>query len=520
MASTSVFVFLSLLSFVLLRSWLKKRDTKGLPLPPGPPPLPYIGSVLGVDADYPWLTYSKWGAKFGEIVYYRLFSEDVVILNSERVARDLLDRRSHNYSTRPQMFSRVLDLFGFEYFSIFLPYSDRWRLHRRIFHQAFRSEAVPSFCSIQMRSAHNMVLNLLHSSEEYGTHLHAFSTSIIMSIVYDYATLPRDDPFIAMVERSSEILTRELVPKVACVVGEFPILEKLPSWFPGASFIRGAILQRSLIPQIVDIPFEHVKKNMEAGTAASSMVSDALLRVLEKARDQHEAAFLEKAVKEASATGCIAASETTTSALYVFLLAMVLHPEVQARAQEEIDSVIGKDFKRMPDWSDRASMPYVDAVIRETLRWFPVAPMGIPHGTVDDDVYEGYYIPKGATVIANIWSMARNPEKYPDPTRFIPERHMSKMTSEESPARGPDDISFVFGFGRRVCVGRYVADASLFAAVVNILAVFRVERAPGWNIGPDCEGVMWAAGLTVHPVFPCIFTPRQVKDRVVELIRA
>jgi cytochrome P450 len=55
---------------------------------------------------------------------------------------------------------------------------------------------------------------------------------------------------------------------------------------------------------------------------------------------------------------------------------MVLYPEVQARAQEEIDSIIGEGLKRLPDWDDRASMPYIDAVIRETLRWFPVVPLG------------------------------------------------------------------------------------------------------------------------------------------------
>jgi hypothetical protein len=112
---------------------------------------------------------------------------------------------------------------------------------RRIFHQAFRSEAAPSFRPIQMRNAHNMVLNLLNSPVEYGNHfqtwvsplswrgltvryfVHRFSTSLIVSIMYDYDTLPRDDPFISMVERSTEIAVRELRPEVAAVVGEFPI---------------------------------------------------------------------------------------------------------------------------------------------------------------------------------------------------------------------------------------------------------------------------------------------------------
>ncbi|KAG2074086.1 cytochrome P450 [Suillus decipiens] len=342
-----------------------------------------------------------------------------------------------------------------------------------------------------------------------------------MSIVYDYSTAALDDPFIALLERSLQISVKELRPEVAAVVAEFPILEKLPPWFPGASFVKGAILQRTLIPQIVDVPFEYVKNNV-AGTAAPSMVSDALRRIPGKAKDEEEVAALEKAIKEASASGYAAASETTTSTLYVFLLAMVLYPEVQARAQAEIDGVIGEALERLPDWDDRASMPYVNAIIQETLRWFPVVPLGIPHATVNDDVYEGCYIPKGATVMANTWSMARNPEKYPNPTRFMPERHMSKVTAEEpSTRRGLDDTSFAFGFGRRVCVGRHVADASLFAAVVNILAVFRVERAPGWNIGPDAEGVKWSGGVTTHPIFPCIFTPRHAhaKERVSQLIK-
>lgn len=519
MAPTLALALLSLVSFVVVRSLQKKRDTKGLPLPPGPPPLPFVGNVVGIDTDHPWLAYSKWGAEYGELVYSRLFSQDIVIINSERVAHDLLDRRSHNYSTRPPGLMHVLDFFGTEFASIFLPYSDRWRLHRRIFHQAFRLEAAPSFRPIQMRNAHNLILNLLASSEVYGTHLHTFSTSIIMSIVYDYSTAPLDDPFVALVERSLEISVRELRPEVAAVVSEFPILEKLPPWLPGAGFVRGAILQRTLVPMIVDTPFEHVKKSMAAGTAAPSMVSDALRRIPDKAQNDEEAAVLEKAIKEASASGYAAASETTTSTLYVFLLAMVLYPEVQARAQAEIDSVIGEAIGRLPDWDDRASMPYINAVIQETLRWFPVVPLGIPHATVNDDVYEGLYIPKGATVMANTWSMARNPEKYPNPTKFMPERHMSKVAVEE-PSNGRDDISFAFGFGRRVCVGRHVADASLFAAVVNILAVFRVERAQGWNIGPDAEGVKWTGGVTTHPVFPCIFTPRHSKERVSQLIKA
>jgi len=214
---------IALVSFVVVQSLQKKRDTKKHPLPPGPAPLPFVGNVIGIDPDHPWLAYTRWGTEYGEIVYSRLFSQDIVIINSERVAHDLLDRRSHNYSTRPPGLMHVLGFFAHDYSTVFLPYSDKLRLHRRIFHEAFHLEAVSSFRPIQLRNAHNLIQNLLASPEVYGTHFHTFSTSIIMSILYDYSTAPVDDPFLALIERSLEIDVKVLRPEVAAVVAEFPI---------------------------------------------------------------------------------------------------------------------------------------------------------------------------------------------------------------------------------------------------------------------------------------------------------
>lgn len=104
-----------------------------------------------------------------------------------------------------------------------------------------------------------------------------------------------------------------------------------------------------------------------------------------------------------------------------FVLAMMQFPEVQRRAQEEIDRVVGTD--RLPTFADRPYLPYVEAVLKETLRcaaqydaawhgvicvgtrWNPVLPAGVPHRTTDDDVYEGYFIPSGTIVFANQWSV-------------------------------------------------------------------------------------------------------------------
>ncbi len=87
--------------------------------------------------------------------------------------------------------------------------------------------------------------------------------------------------------------------------------------------------------------------------------------------------------------------------MQAFFLAMTLYPEIQKKAQAELDAVVGRS--RLPEFEDRQSLPYTSAVVKELLRWHVVTPIGLPHRVVSDDVFDGYLLPAGATVIANIW---------------------------------------------------------------------------------------------------------------------
>ncbi|EGN99175.1 hypothetical protein SERLA73DRAFT_182045, partial [Serpula lacrymans var. lacrymans S7.3] len=148
---------------------------------------------------------------------------------------------------------------------------------------------------------------------------------------------------------------------------------------------------------------------------------------------------------------------------------MIQNPQVQAKAQSEIDTMVGHN--RLPSFDDRPSLPYIDAVLRETLRWHPVAPLGIAHAVSNDDIYEGYHLPKGATVIANAWAMSHDESIYFNPFSFEPDRFLSEGRLTD------DNASYVFGFGRRICVGRHAADASVWSAIVSFLAVFTIKKA-------------------------------------------
>ncbi|KAG2128089.1 cytochrome P450 [Suillus cothurnatus] len=148
---------------------------------------------------------------------------------------------------------------------------------------------------------------------------------------------------------------------------------------------------------------------------------------------------------------------------------MILHPEVQIKAQEEIDRGIGNSH--LPDFSDQEGLPYVEAVYLETLRWRPTIPCSIPHLTTTSDVYNGYYIPKDTIVMLNVWGMAHDDSRFPDSMSFKPERHLSPTAKIiHSP------VPMSFGFGRRKCPGQYIADQSIWATIVSILATFRIGK--------------------------------------------
>ncbi|KAG1747256.1 cytochrome P450 [Suillus paluster] len=490
---------ISVIAYNLVSSWSsKKRNPQGLPLPPGPKPLPLVGNVLGLKIDEPWVTYTQWGATYGGLVYSRLLNQEIIVINTEKVARDLLERRSNNYSDRPGIMRLTNDFFGWSFNSVMVGYGDRWRLHRRLFHQAFRPEASFAYQPMQLRKARELLTNLFEDPVNWRAHVQTHSASIIMSVVYGYETAPRDDPIISTVERAVKLAVSSITPEVAAFLGAFPFLQHIPPWFPGASFKRTAVLSTRYAEDMIEAPFLYVEKNMASGSASPSMVADSLRR----AEDENVSETYVKAIKESAVTAFAAASETTASTMFIFVLAMLQNPEVQARAQAEIDSVVGS--VRLPNFEDRPSMPYVEAVLREVLRWHPAVPLSVPHAATNSDIYNGYFIPQGATIITNTWAITRNEAKYPNPEEFKPERFFGADGELND-----DTMSYAFGAGRRICVGRYIADASVWSAMVSVLALFDIkkckdEQGNDINVNPK-----FTAGVTSHPLpFPCHIVPR------------
>ncbi|KIJ23141.1 hypothetical protein M422DRAFT_196300 [Sphaerobolus stellatus SS14] len=183
---------------------------------------------------------------------------------------------------------------------------------------------------------------------------------------------------------------------------------------------------------------------------------------------------------------------------------MAMYPEVQKKAQREIDHVVGS--ARLPDFGDKNSLPYINTIIKESLRWQNVFPLSIARSSTKDDEYQGYFIPKDTVVIQSTWSIMHDPENYSDPHEFRPERFLKDGQINTSVL---DSMAVVFGIGRRICPGMVFADNSLYSILSTALAVFDIYPGVDTKGNPVKINCEMTSGILSYPKpFECAIKPR------------
>ncbi|KAH9834654.1 cytochrome P450 [Rhodofomes roseus] len=478
-------------------------------LPPGPPGLPLIGNLHQLPMTHQERTFAQWGTRYGDVVYARVLNRAALILNRASTARALLERRGAKYSGRPYT-TFVRDIVGWSQL-VNMPYTDQWRRHRRWFQTALQARnALNAHEPLQYAEVQNLLRDLLREPEGVLKHVKRYVAALMLGVAYGYSPSSMDDEYIAMAEDAMQIITESGGPSTM-LVDFIPIMKYLPAWMPGMEVKRSGLRARRLIRDMERIPLERVKREMAEGTARPS-IATVLLEEAANTGSLDEAE--EKEIRSVLGVMYAAGTDTTTTVLTTFILMMVVNPEVLQKAQREVDSVLGDS--RLPNFSDRPALPYLEAVLKEVYRWLAPVPLGVPHQLTEDDHYEGFDMPAGSMVLANIWAMSRDEALYSDPDTFDPERFMelSEAKSEET-----DPRRIVFGFGRRLCPGRLLADSSIFLAAANIISAFDV-RTPRMQDGQEIPLVpSFTTGAVVHPKpFACDIRPRSA--RAAELMLA
>jgi len=465
---------------------------KDLSLPPGPSPLPLIGNVFDVPQDEAWKVFREWGKKYGDIMYFHTFGKSVVVLNSAEIAHDLLDKRSSIYSCRPYM-AMAAEVIGWNWALPIVPYGEKFKRHRRYIQNYLHKQRLPELYDMQLKEVHRLLNDLLDDPDNYLVHFKRMAGGMTLSMTYGHEVESVDDPYLTLAEKG--VLTIEATGAVgAHIVDLVPWLRHIPDWLPGAGFKRLPPGTREDLHAFLHVPYEQVKRDWLAGTAAPCYAS-AMLEETEGKDDE--------GVRSTAGVMFSGSFDTSMSVLTTAMVAMVLNPIVQARAQAELDLVVGRH--RLPTFADRENLPYLQCIISEVFRWGSATPVGVPHRLMEDDEYNGYRIPANSMVIVNAWAMLHDERMYPEPERFNPDRFLSGEGRTPQPdPRGP-----AFGFGRRVCPGKELAENSLWATLALMLYSFRISRATDENGNEIPVSDEFKENSIRHPKpFKCAIKPR------------
>ncbi|KAI0267093.1 cytochrome P450 [Gloeopeniophorella convolvens] len=437
-------------------------------------------------------TYSRWARQYGDLVYVESVGQPTVIVNDVTLANEMFEKRGSLYSDHPPN-PMAGELAGFGDILDLLPYNRKCAQMRKHIHRTIgtRNELEKHSQLFEAR-IHNFIKVLSRKPEDLGAAIRHSIGAIIILMTYGYEVLEDDDPLVRIVSIAMRNFTEVLKPG-AYLVNDIPALKYIPAWFPGAGFKRYAAKMREDNVNMTEVPFTWAKNAIATGNALPSLVS---LNMEGKTLSDEEEHVLKWA-----ASSLFAGVPDMSSMLLSFFLVMTLYPNAQSKAQAEIDHVIGSD--RLPTLADRDSLPYVNALFSELIRWTAVVLIGVPRKVSADDIHRGYRIPKGTLVIANIWHVY----VYSNPEEFSPERFLE--TDGRSAEQDPRACAF--GFGRRICPGRQFADTVLWLAIATMLSVLRVSKVTkdGVEVMPK---VQFTGNLTRRPVgFECDIKPRSAR---------
>ncbi|KAF8999613.1 cytochrome P450 [Cyathus striatus] len=442
----------------------KKRN----PLPPGPKGLPFLGNIQDLPKTRPWETFAKWGDIYGGIIHVTAFGKSMIILNDSDTALEMLEKKGKIYSDRPTL---VLagEIIGWDEGPALIPFdrNGKFSEFRRYYNQYIgsRGKVVESFSDMIHAGAQGFVKRLLETPNNWSRHVKMYAASNGLMIGYGHKLDHEDDALLDIVSTAVNEFS-ELTVNGAYLVDIFPILQYVPAWFPGAGWKRKVPQFRANLNRMMEAPFEWAQQQLMNGIENPGFTHDALAN-----NDRLTPQEVRRIMVMAS-TFYGGGTDTTIGGIQCFFLAMVLFPSAQVKAQAEIDAVVGSG--RLPTLRDRPRLPYVEALYWEVLRYYPYVPLAIPHVVREDDIHGGYFIPKGAMIIPNVWRFMKDERKYRNPGSFSPERFLSSdgHTPEEDPR------NFVFGFGRRycgVCPGRHLGDATMWTAMTSVLAAFTLS---------------------------------------------
>ncbi|KAL0287280.1 UNVERIFIED_CONTAM: Flavonoid 3'-monooxygenase [Sesamum angustifolium] len=389
MAISSLALACLALAAFLYKAVFHRQQTKRN-LPPGPKPWPIIGN-LNLVGSIPHQSLHFLSQKYGELMQLKFGTLPVVVASSPEMAKQFLRVHDTTFASRPALSAGKYTSYNYSDMT-WAPYGPYWRQTRKIYSmEVFNAKKLESFEHIRVEEGRNF-LSRLHSLSGkpvvFRDHLSRFSISSISRMVFSnkyFNTESEDEKAIMKVEELRGMLDEWLFLGGAFYIGD---------WEPWLSYLdlQGYVKRMKAVGKKLDRLYSYVLDDHLTRKAARTdfIPEDVLDSLLQLAEDPNLEIKLTRD-----------------------------HVKALAQAKEELDRVIGRD--RWVEEKDHSQLPYIDAIIMESMRLHPIATLLAPHYAMEDCKVAGYDIAKGTAVLINTWSLGRDPNSWDSPFEFLPE---------------------------------------------------------------------------------------------------
>ncbi|XP_021238262.1 cytochrome P450 2D17 [Numida meleagris] len=451
-------VFLTV--FTILVDFMKRRK-KWSRYPPGPVSLPFVGTMPYINYHNPQHSFEKLRKKFGNIFSLQNCWTNVVVLNGYKTVKEALVNKSEDFADRPYL--PIYEHLGYRDTSegiIFARYGRAWKELRKFTLTTLRNFGMGKKSLEERVTEEAGFLCSAFNSEgrPFNPHLlvHNAVCNLICTITYGERFDYGDETFKKLLTLFENSIKEEVgfLPQLLNVA---PILLRIPGLTQ--KIFRWQKAYTDFTEKLID-------KHKESWNPAYTRdFTDAFLKEMAKGKEAEENGFNKNNLNLVTSDLLAAGSETTSTTLRWAFLFMLLYPEIQSKVHKEIDKVIGRN--RPPTMADQANLPYTNAVIHEVQRCGNIVPMGLLHMTYRDTELQGFFIPKGTTIITNLTSVLKDETVWKKPKEFYPEHFLNENGQFVRP-----EAFLPFSAGRRACLGEQLARMELFIFFTTLMQKF------------------------------------------------
>jgi cytochrome P450 len=477
---------LSAISALLWYAWtfLKSKNQSSAPLPPGPKGLPLLGNLFGLDSEL-HSYFASLSQTYGPILKLQLGSKVGIVVSSASLAREMLKDHDVTFANHVVTTAgRIMTYGGCDI--LWTPYGAEWRMLRKVCVQNMLSKTTLDSFSILRRREVRQTVSYFYSNVgspvNFGEQIFVTVLNVITNMMWGGTVDGKE-------KASLGAEFKDVVSEMTYIAGKLNISDFYPSL---ARFdLQGIAKQSKVLTRRLDAIFERMidqrrkLERMNIGQRGKLGESEDgekvkdflefLLRLIDEQDDKTPTPLTLNNLKALFMDMVVAGSDTSSNTMEFAMTEIMNQPKVMSQIQQELDAVVGKH--NTVEESHIHQLPYLEAVVKETLRLHTPVPLLVPRYPSETCTVGGYTIPKGSQIFINSWAIHRDPTKWENPLKFDPERFLNNNNKLDY--SGSDFSYLPFGSGRRMCVGAGLAERMVLYSLATLLHSFDWEVPPG-----------------------------------------